>query len=118
MKQPIAILVSSLALGLLTSLAAAQSPVQDPYPGKPIRIVVPFAPGGTTDIVARAMADELKSNLGQPILIENKPGADGILAIQELVRSGADGYTFMLGNVGTNALAPILYANKMSLNYE
>jgi tripartite-type tricarboxylate transporter receptor subunit TctC len=118
MKYLIAVLVSSLGLALATSSADAQSVAQDRYPSKPVRIILPFAPGGTTDIVARALADELKRNLGQPIIIENKPGADGIIAIQELVRSGADGYAFMLGNVGTNAIAPILYADKMSLNYE
>ena len=118
MKQLIAVLVSSLGLALATSPAAAQSVAQDRYPSKSVRIVSPFAPGGTTDIVARALADELKSNLGQPIVIENKPGAEGLLAVQELVRSGADGYTFMLGNVGTNVIMPILYADKMSLNYE
>src|SRR5215467_15140615 len=117
MKQLIAAIVSSLSLALATSPTAAQSVAQGHYPSKPVRILIPFAPGGTTDIVARALADELKTNLGQPILIENKPGADGIVAIQELVRSGADGHTFMLGNVGTNAIAPILYADRTSFNY-
>jgi len=117
MKQLIAVIVSSLGLALATSPIATQSVAQDHYPNKPIRIVVPFAPGGTTDIIARALTDELKTNLGQPILIENKPGADGIVAIQELVRSGADGHTFMLGNVGTNAIAPILYAGRTPFNY-
>jgi tripartite-type tricarboxylate transporter receptor subunit TctC len=115
MKQLITAIVSSLSLALATSPTAAQSVAH--YPSKPVRIVIPFAPGGTTDIVARALADELKTNLGQPILIENKPGADGIVAIQELVRSGSDGHTFMLGNVGTNAIAPILYAGRTSFNY-
>jgi len=71
------------------------------YPSRPIRIVIPFGPGGTTDIVARALSEEVRNILGQPLVIENRPGADGILAIQELVRSGADGYTFMIGNVGS-----------------
>ena len=115
MKQLIPVIVSSLSLALATSPTAAQSVAH--YPSKPVRIVIPFAPGGTTDIVARALANELKTNLGQPILIENKPGADGIVAIQELVRSGSDGHTFMLGNVGTNAIAPILYAGRTSFNY-
>jgi len=118
MKQLIAVLVSSLSLAVVSSPATAQSVTQDQYLSKPIRFVLPFAPGGTTDIVARALADELKNNLGQPIVIENKPGADGLIAIQELVRSGTDGYTFMLGNVGTNAIAPILYADSMSFNYQ
>jgi len=87
------------------------------YPSRPIRIVIPFGPGGTTDIVARALSEEVRNILGQPLVIENRPGADGILAIQELVRSGADGYTFMIGNVGTNAITPILYASKLPFDY-
>lgn len=88
------------------------------YPNRPVKIIVPFAPGGTTDIVARTLAEELKNSFGQTFVVENKPGADGIIAIQELVRSGADGYTLMIGSVATNAIAPILYAKKMSFNYE
>jgi tripartite-type tricarboxylate transporter receptor subunit TctC len=88
------------------------------YPGRPVKIIVPFAPGGTTDIVARILAEELKNSFGQAFVVENKPGADGILAIHELVRSGGDGYTLMIGSVATNAIAPILYANKISFNYE
>jgi tripartite-type tricarboxylate transporter receptor subunit TctC len=88
------------------------------YPSRPVKIIVPFAPGGTTDIVARILAEELKNSFGQAFVVENKPGADGILAIQELTRSGADGYTLMIGSVATNAIAPILYAKKISFNYE
>lgn len=103
-------------IGLLATHAPSMA--NENYPNRPIRIIIPFGPGGTTDIVARALSEGLKQDLGQPIVIENKPGANGILAIHELARSGADGYTFMLGNVGTNALAPILYADKLSFSYE
>lgn len=116
MKRLVSLLLASCLCALAIAVTNTQSVAQD-YPNRPIRIVVPFAPGGTTDIVARALSGELKHNLGQSIVIENKPGADGLLAIQELTRSGADGYTFMIGNVGTNAVAPILNASKMSLNY-
>jgi tripartite-type tricarboxylate transporter receptor subunit TctC len=102
---------------LLSASAKAQSP-RDAYPDRPIRIVVPFAPGGTTDIVARALSEELRKSLGQPIVIENKPGADGIIAIQELLRSGADGYTLMLGNVATNAVGPLVHAGSLPFDYE
>src|SRR5215475_7631640 len=119
MKRLTLILLSSLSLVVVALSVQAQRSAQDPYPTKPIRIVVPFAPGGTSDIVARALTTELKNSLGQIFLVENKPGADGIVAIQDLVRSGADGYTLMIGNVATNAIAPVLQAGKTSgLDYE
>ena len=99
--------LTSVALCVLTFAQAIAQSAQDSYPNRPIRIVVPFGPGGTTDIVARALSEELRTILGQPVIVENKPGADGIIAIQELLRSGADGYTLMLGNVATNAVAPL-----------
>ena len=114
MKRVTSIVVALLCLVLL----AAPSQAQDKFPSRQVKIVVPFAPGGTTDIVARVLAEELKNRLGQTFVVENKPGADGLIAIQELVRSGGDGYTLMLGNVTTNALSPIVYASKLSFNYE
>lgn len=110
--------LTSLALCVLTLAQAVAQSAQDPYPSRPVRIVVPFAPGGTTDIVARALSDELREILGQPVVVENKPGADGIIAIQELLRSGADGYTLMIGNVATNAVGPLFHASKLPFAYE
>ena len=119
MKRFTSLLMSSLSLLFLALPVQAQPSAQNPYPTKPVRIVVPFAPGGAADIVARALAAELKVRLGQVFLVENKPGADGVVAIQDLARSGADGYTLMIGNVGTNAIAPVLQAGKSSaLDYE
>ena len=112
-------LLKSIAFALLClALLEAQSHAQDRYPSRQVKIVVPFGPGGTTDIIARVLAEELKNRLGQTFVVENKTGADGLIAIQELVRSGGDGYTLMLGNVTTNAITPIVYASKTSLNYE
>jgi tripartite-type tricarboxylate transporter receptor subunit TctC len=105
--------LSAVMLPVASRFAWAQN-----YPNRPVKIIVPFAPGGTTDIVARILAEELKNSFGQAFVVENKPGADGILAIQELARFGGDGYTLMIGSVATNAIAPILYAKKMSFNYE
>jgi tripartite-type tricarboxylate transporter receptor subunit TctC len=105
-------------LAFAVSDANAQSVARDDYPTRPIRIVVPFAPGGTTDIVARALSEELRNGLGQSVVVENKPGADGIIAIRELVRSGTDGYTLMIGNVATNVIAPIVHSGKLSFDYE
>jgi len=112
MKRVTLLLMSSLSLLIVALSVQAQRSAQNPYPTRPVRIVVPFAPGGATDIVARALTAELKDRLGQVFLVENKPGADGIVAIQDLVRSGADGYTLMIGNVGTNAITPVLQAGK------
>ena len=114
MRMLTSILASLIALACADGAARAQ----DWSSNKVVRILVPFAPGGTTDIVARLLADELKKSLGPTFLVENKPGADGLVAIQELIRGGNDGLTLMIGNVTTNAIAPILAANKVSFNYE
>jgi tripartite-type tricarboxylate transporter receptor subunit TctC len=107
----------ALALGLAFITAAAQAQ-QGPYPNKPIRILIPYAPGGLTDVVARHYADHLRKSLGQNILVENKPGASGIRAIEEMVHAKPDGYTIMVGNISTNALTPILLGHKMRINYD
>lgn len=91
---------------------------QDAYPSRPIRVIVPYAPGGATDIVARVIGDELRTSIGQSFVVENKPGAYGILAIEHMARARQDGYTLMIGNVSTNAITPILYPGKFSINYE
>lgn len=91
---------------------------QDKYPSRTIRIVVPYAPGGSTDIVARIIGEQMRQILGQSVIVENKPGAFGIIAIEELNRSKPDGYTLMIGNVSTNAITPVLYAKKLSRPYE
>jgi tripartite-type tricarboxylate transporter receptor subunit TctC len=104
----------SLAFGAVTVNAAL---AQDKYPSKPVKIVVPYAPGGATDIVARILGDQLRQILGQSFIVENKPGANGIVAINELVSSRPDGYTLMIGNVTTNAITPVLTPAKVP-NYE
>jgi tripartite-type tricarboxylate transporter receptor subunit TctC len=112
-------LLMSVVVSLLcVTLANTPSSAQDKYPGRAVKLIVPYGPGGTTDIVARILAEELKNRLGQPFVVENKPGADGVVAVNELVRSGGDGYAFLVGNVTTNAIVPILYASKMSVDYE
>jgi tripartite-type tricarboxylate transporter receptor subunit TctC len=95
--------------------AFAQAP--DKYPSRPVKIIVPYAPGGATDIVGRILADQLGKSLGQQFYVENKPGAFGMLAIEEMVKSPADGYTLMIGNVSTNAITPIIYAQKLTFDY-
>jgi tripartite-type tricarboxylate transporter receptor subunit TctC len=104
---------------LLTVLAfgTGSASAQDKYPNRPVKVIVPYAPGGATDIVARILGDEFQKITGQGFVVLNKPGAFGMLAIDEMVKSAPDGYTLMIGNVSTNAITPIIYANKMSADY-
>ena len=97
---------AALSLALIApALAAAQAG----WPTKPVRIVVPFAAGGTTDILARALAPELQKAFGQPFIVDNKPGAGGNNGSAEVAKAAADGYTLLMGTVGTNAINPSLY---------
>jgi len=110
-----------LTLTLLSTLALAiggAAVAQDKYPSKPVKIIVPYAPGGATDITARIFGEQFKNILGQQFVIESKPGAFGILAIEEMARSKPDGYTLMIGNVSTNAITPVLFKNKFTLDFE
>jgi tripartite-type tricarboxylate transporter receptor subunit TctC len=91
---------------------------QDKYPSKPVRIIVPYAPGGATDIVARIVGEQMRTLLGQNFVVENKPGAFGILAIEEMARSRPDGYVLQVGNVTTNAISPVIAADKFKINYD
>ena len=97
-----------LLVALLASCSATAAVAQD-FPTRPIRIVIPFAAGGVSDIVARAVAEPMSKALGQPIVIENKGGAGGTIAAMELSRAAPDGYTLMLGTAGNLAMAPSLY---------
>jgi tripartite-type tricarboxylate transporter receptor subunit TctC len=89
----------------------------DKYPSKPVKILVPYGPGGATDIVARILADQLSRSIGQSFFVENKPGAFGIIAVEEMAHSPPDGYTLQIGNVSTNAITPIIFADKMKIDY-
>ena len=95
-----------LVTALLAPLAVA---AQTPWPAKPVRIVVPFAAGGTTDILARALAPELQRVFGQPFVVDNKPGAGGNNGAAEVAKAAPDGYTLLMGTVGTHAINPALY---------
>ena len=99
-----------LAAALLAWLFAGAAWSQ-PYPSKPIRLIVPFVPGGNVDITARTVAPALGDALGQPIVVENRPGAAGMVGAQALMAGGADGYTLMMGSNSSLAVAPNLYAS-------
>lgn len=98
-----------VALLLAASLPLAV-PAQETWPAKPIRIVVPFAPGGTSDILARVLGERLAAALKQPVVVDNKAGAGGIIGADAVAKSPADGYTFLLGTIATHAINPVLMA--------
>jgi tripartite-type tricarboxylate transporter receptor subunit TctC len=81
------------------------------YPQKAIKLLLPYPPGGSTDIFARLLSDKLAKSWGQPIVVENKPGAGGVIAMEALIAAPADGYTFLLGHFGTLAVNPALIKN-------
>jgi tripartite-type tricarboxylate transporter receptor subunit TctC len=98
--------LAGLVLALIAGVVAAQ-----PWPSKPIKWVVPFAPGGTTDILARTIGEKLSVALGQPIIVENKPGAGGGVGAEQVAKSPPDGYTIMGGTISTHAINASLYKN-------
>jgi tripartite-type tricarboxylate transporter receptor subunit TctC len=108
----------SFVVGLLLALGGTHAQAQDKYPSKPVKVVVPFGPGSATDIVMRIVGEHMRPILGQPIVIENKPGAFGIIAVEDMARARPDGYTLQIGNPGTNALAPIIYKKKFKIDYD
>jgi tripartite-type tricarboxylate transporter receptor subunit TctC len=93
-------------LAIVWGLAGAQE-----YPNRPVRMVVGFPPGGGTDVVARIIAPLLSELLGQPVVIDNRPGATGTVAAGQVSKAAPDGYTIMMGHVSVNAIAPSLFAN-------
>ena len=88
-----------LSCMLLTAAATA-----DTYPSRPIRLLIPFPPAGITDLSGRIVADGLREKFKQPVIVENKPGANGVIGLRELLKAEPDGYTLMVGNVGSAVL--------------
>jgi tripartite-type tricarboxylate transporter receptor subunit TctC len=89
-----------LALLFCVVLSASAS-AADNYPSRPIRLLIPFPPAGITDLSGRLVAEGLRAKLGQPVVVENKPGANGVLGLRELLKAEPDGYTLMVGNLGS-----------------
>ncbi|MDQ2151791.1 tripartite tricarboxylate transporter substrate binding protein [Alcaligenaceae bacterium A4P071] len=94
---------------LMLSLGMAAAHAADAYPGKPITIVYPYAPGSASDTMTRLLADAMSKKLGQPVIVEGKPGAGGSIATEHVVRSAPDGYTLLLSASGTIAVNPHIY---------
>jgi tripartite-type tricarboxylate transporter receptor subunit TctC len=101
-----------LTLAVLTlagCVAAAQAFAQSNYPQRPVRMVVPFAPGGASDFVGRILQPKMSDELGQQLVIDNRTGAAGNIGVEVAARASPDGYTILLGNIGTMAINPGLY---------
>jgi tripartite-type tricarboxylate transporter receptor subunit TctC len=111
--RTVALSIAALVLG-----ASAAWPQAASYPNRPVRVLIPYAPGGLTDVIARHYADQLRKSLGQNFIVENKPGASGIIAIEEMARAKPDGYTIMIGNISTNCLTPVLLKKRMHIDYD
>jgi tripartite-type tricarboxylate transporter receptor subunit TctC len=107
-----AALAGVLAFAMAAS-ALAQS--ADSYPSRPVRVLVPYAPGGATDIIARIVGAQLSDMLKQSFVVENRPGASGNLALEAVAKSAPDGYTLFVGNVSTNAINENTFANTLSI---
>lgn len=103
-------------LSCFCSLTALVLPVaaQD-YPTRPVKIVVPYAPGGATDVIARILSQRLGDSLGQTFIVENRPGASGNLALESVARAAPDGYTLLVGNVSTNAINENTFAQQLTI---
>ena len=101
-------------LTLLFCLLAGGAAAQD-YPTKPVKVLVPYGPGGATDIIARIVAAKLTESLGQSFVVENRPGANGNIALEATAKAPADGYTLLVGNVSTNAINETIYAHQLTI---
>src|SRR4051812_448000 len=105
--MPRTILIVALAAGFALGLAGGPAAAQD-YPTRPITVIVPFAAGGPTDVVARIVADSMSKTLGQQLVIENTVGAGGTTASTRAKRAAPDGYTIEMGHMGTHAASVAL----------
>lgn len=100
---------STMLAGLLGTIWVAAAVAADTYPSRPVRMVVPFAPGGASDFVGRLVQPRLAQELGQQIVIDNRAGASGNIGVEVAARASADGYTLLLGNIGTMAINPSIF---------
>lgn len=109
---------SFLAGAAATPLLACPVIAQSGFPSRPVRIVIGFPPGGGIDILARLMGPKMSERLGQPVVVENRPGANGLIATQGVLQADADGHTILFGTTGNLAVNPVLYAGKPGMDME
>ncbi len=109
--KPIRSVLTVLAVAAAALVASAQAQSPASYPSKPIHLIVPFTPGGSTDILARSIGQKLTEAWGQPVVIENVPGAGGSIGADKAAKAPADGYTLLMGHIGTLAVNPSIYPN-------
>ena len=107
----IARIVGAATLALLPLAGGAQAP--DQFPSRPVKILVPYQPGGATDIIARHVANRLPEVLGQGVVVENRAGASGNIALEAAAKAAPDGYTMLCGNVSTNAINETTFAHTL-----
>jgi tripartite-type tricarboxylate transporter receptor subunit TctC len=100
---------------LFCMVAAFAAAAQDNYPAKPVKLLVPYSPGGATDIIARIVAQRLTESLKESFIVENRPGANGNIALEATAKAPADGYTLLVGNVSTNAINENIYADQLTI---
>ena len=105
-RRPLAALIAAALL-----LPAARGAQAQDYPNRPIRLVVAFTAGGTTDFVARLLSERLRSLIAQPVIVDNRPGASGAIAAEHVAKSEPDGYTLFFTTVGAVAINPALHSN-------
>jgi tripartite-type tricarboxylate transporter receptor subunit TctC len=99
-----AVLLASFALLIQAALGQG-------YPAKPLRLIVPFSAGGSSDVLARGVAKQLGEQMGEPVVVENRAGAGGMIALESVAKAPADGYTLLFGTIGSNGIGPALYKN-------
>jgi tripartite-type tricarboxylate transporter receptor subunit TctC len=102
-----------VAAAILPLLATAQS--NEPYPNHPVKLLIPYAPGGATDIIARHLQPKLQELLGQPFIVDNRAGASGNIALEAVAKAPPDGYTLLVGNVSTNAINESTFAGVLTI---
>jgi tripartite-type tricarboxylate transporter receptor subunit TctC len=102
--------IAALALVNAVIMAVAASAVAQSWPNRPLTMIIPYAPGGSTDLIARLVAPRLAAELGQPVVLENMAGVGGIAGVSRVAKAAANGYQFVLGNVGTHAQNQFLFA--------
>src|SRR3989454_2465294 len=98
-------------IACIAGMACALGLQAQTYPSRPIRLIVPFPPGGSSDSVARVVVQKFSEGVGQPVVIENRPGVGGLLGSEAVAKAAPDGYTLLLGSVSSLAVAPHMFAN-------